>query len=247
MPEGPSIVILKEAVVSFKGKKILDAFGNTKKIDLKNLVGKTVVDFKSWGKHFLICFKDFTIRIHFLMFGSYAINERKDREPRLSLRFKNGELNFYTCSLKLITENLDDIYEWNADVMNEVWDPSKAKKKLKDNKDQLICDVLLNQAIFAGVGNIIKNEVLYRIKVHPASKVGNLPRKKINELVNEAVNYSFDFLKWKKEFILKKQWLVYNKKECAKCKSHIIREHMGKTNRRTFYCPHCQKIYEGKY
>src|SRR5689334_11657064 len=98
MPEGPSIVILKEAVQEFKGKKIIAVSGNSK-IDIKRLEGETIVDFKTWGKHFLICFKGFTVRIHLMMFGSYRINEAKDAVPRLSLQFKKGQLNFYTCSV----------------------------------------------------------------------------------------------------------------------------------------------------
>ena len=62
------------------------------------------------------------------------------------------------------------------------WNPSKAKKKLKEIPDTLVADALLDQNIFAGVGNIIKNEVLWRIKVHPKTKLGDLPTKKLNEL-----------------------------------------------------------------
>src|SRR5262245_10572582 len=105
MPEGPSIVILKEAAQPFKRKKIIEVSDNSK-IDLQQLKGKTVTDFRSWGKHFLICFKDFTIRIHFLLFGSYRINESRPVAPRLSFRFSNGELNFYACSVKIIEESL---------------------------------------------------------------------------------------------------------------------------------------------
>jgi len=36
---------------------------------------------RSWGKHFLIEFPDFTIRIHLLMFGRYCIDERKPDKP----------------------------------------------------------------------------------------------------------------------------------------------------------------------
>ena len=35
MPEGPFIVILKEAVQAFKGNNVVQAIGNTKTIDLK--------------------------------------------------------------------------------------------------------------------------------------------------------------------------------------------------------------------
>src|SRR3954464_1422785 len=130
MPEGPSIVILKEEVQPFKGKKIKSASGNTKIIDVNALKGKTVTDFKSWGKHFLICFKDFTIRIHFMLFGSYRINTQKDTPARLSLVFKNGELNFYACSVKIIDEPLNELYDWTEDIMSDSWDEAAAKKKL---------------------------------------------------------------------------------------------------------------------
>ncbi len=80
MPEGPSIVILKEAVQSFKGKKVIKVTGNTR-IEMPELTDQRVIDFKSWGKHFLICFRKFTIRIHFMLFGSYRINEERMRHP----------------------------------------------------------------------------------------------------------------------------------------------------------------------
>lgn len=81
MPEGPSIVILKEELAQFKRKKIIAAEGNSTQIDLNALKGKTIVDVQSWGKQLLICFKTFTIRIHLLMFGTYRINERKKLNP----------------------------------------------------------------------------------------------------------------------------------------------------------------------
>ncbi|HYF32036.1 MAG TPA: DNA-formamidopyrimidine glycosylase family protein [Chitinophagaceae bacterium] len=243
MPEGPSIVILKEAVQAFKGKKVIAASGNTK-IEKERMNGRKVIDFKSWGKHFLICFKGFTLRVHFMLFGSYRINEQKVTPARLSLQFAEGELNFYACSVKFIDEPLDEVYDWTADVMNDDWDPKKAKRKLKASPNMLACDALLDQNIFAGVGNIIKNEVLFRIYVHPGSKVGKMPAKQLNELLKEARNYSYDFLEWKKRYVLKKHWLAHTKKSCPRCKIPLIKKHMGKTNRRTFYCENCQVLYE---
>lgn len=242
MPEGPSIVILKELVEDFKGRKIIKVSGNTK-IDKERMVNQTIIDFKSWGKHFLICFKDFSVRIHFMLFGSYRINERRKGSPRLSLKFKKAELNFYTCSVQIIDEPLNDVYDWSADVMSDSWNPRKAKAKLKEHKDMMVCDALLDQQIFAGVGNIIKCEVLFRIRVHPKSIVGNLPPKQLNALVREARNYSFDFLKWKKEFVLRKHWLAYAKKTCPRDNVPLKKEYLGKTGRRTFFCEQCQVKY----
>lgn len=243
MPEGPSIVILKEEVQPFKGKKIIGVSGNSK-VDYQQLENKTIIDFKSWGKHFLVCCKGVTLRVHFMLFGSYRINEKKELTPRISLQFDSGEINFYTSSLKIFNEDPGEIYDWSADVMNDNWNASQARKKLKAIPDTVVVDALLDQNIFAGVGNIIKNEVLWRIKVHPKTTIGNLPPKKINELIKEARNYSFDFLKWKKAYVLKKHWCIHTKKICPRCNIPAHKEYVGKTNRRTFFCNNCQELYE---
>ncbi|MDF2432374.1 MAG: endonuclease [Mucilaginibacter sp.] len=243
MPEGPSIVILKEAVQQFKFEKVIAATGNSKKIDASLLEGLTITDFKSWGKHFLICFSNFAIRVHMMMFGSYKINEDSGKPARLHLKFKNGDLNFYNVSLLLINEPLDEVYDWSADVMNPLWDAKKVVKKMKEQPDLLACDALMNQQLFAGVGNIIKNEVLFRTRIHPLSLINRLPPKKIKELIAEAVNYSFDFLKWKKEFTLKKHWLAYHQKMCPRDKVPFLKANTGKGRRTSYYCPVCQVLY----
>jgi endonuclease-8 len=243
MPEGPSIVILRELVHSFTGKKILEASGNTK-VDITGLARQKVLAFKSWGKHFLICLPKLTVRIHFLLFGSYSIDEQTKPTPRLHLKFANGDLYFYTCSIKIFSEPADEVYDWSADVMNDEWDPRKARKKLKANPDALAADALLNQDIFAGVGNIIKNEVLFRIRVHPESKMGALPPRKLTELIKEARNYSFDFLQWKRAFELRKHWLAHTKKICPRDHIPFTKvQHLGKNRRRAFFCIVCQRLY----
>ncbi|HYG53538.1 MAG TPA: endonuclease [Flavobacteriales bacterium] len=251
MPEGPSIVILKEAAKQFAGKKVISASGNSKQIAFDKINGNKIIAFKSWGKHFLICFPTFTLRVHFLLFGSYRINEKKyarsdtntEIPPRLSLQFAKGELNFYACSIKEIDADLDTVYDWSVDVLSDSWNEKKAIESVKKNSNELVCDVLLNQEIFAGVGNIIKNEVLYRIKLHPLCKVRNLPLRFVRALVHEAVRYSYDFLKWKKEFTLRKHWLVHTKKICQRDNSPIQKIYAGKTKRRTFFCKTCQPMY----
>ena len=213
-------------------------------MDKQLLVGQKVISFRSWGKHFLICLPKLTVRIHFLLFGSYSINEQTKPNPRLHLKFAKGDLYFYTCSVRFLMEKPDDIYDWSADVMNDQWDPAKARKKLKAKPDMLVCDALLDQEIFAGVGNIIKNEVLFRIRVHPESTIGGLPPRKLTEMIREARNYSFDFLKWKKEYMLRKNWLAYSKSVCPRDHIPFIKvKHLGKTKRKTFFCEKCQRLY----
>jgi endonuclease-8 len=172
------------------------------------------------------------------------VDDKRDRPPRLGLTMEDGgELNFYACSVKEVDADLDALYDWSADVMADAWNPARARKKLRAAPDMLACDALLDQAIFSGVGNIIKNEVLFRIRVHPASTIGALPAPKLRALVEEARQYSFDFLGWKREYVLKKHWLAHAKKICPRCDIPFTKAHLGRTNRRSFFCERCQKRY----
>ncbi len=122
-------------------------------------------------------------------------------------------------------------------------DPKKARAKLKEEPSKLICDALLEQEIFAGVGNIIKNEVLYRVRVHPESMVNKLPSPKLNKIIEEARIYSFQFLDWKRDYELKKHWLAHTKKLCLRCNLPIIKKYTGVKDRRSFVCVKCQRLY----
>lgn len=242
MPEGPSLVILREAAAKFRGKTVRHAIGNSS-LDLTRMEGRRVVALRSWGKHFLIQFSGFSLRVHMLMFGSYRIDERKPSPPRVSLQFDNGELNIYASSMKYIDGPLEDSYDWRGDVLSPEWDPRLARRRLKLQPATLICDALLDQDIFAGVGNIIKNEVLFRTRVHPESAVGNLPPRVLGRIIADARDYSLAFLAWKKAFELRQHWQVHTKRTCPTCGGPLSKTYPGRTRRRTFFCPICQVHY----
>src|SRR6476469_4306028 len=149
MPEGPSLVILRERAEPLVGLKVLEASGNSKQ-DLARITGSRLRAVRTWGKHFLMDFGDFAVRIHMLMFGSYCIDERKEEKvPRLSLRLtRKHEFNFYSCSVKFIEAPLDEAYDWAADVMADEWDPKLARKRLKAMPDTICADALLEQDVF---------------------------------------------------------------------------------------------------
>jgi endonuclease-8 len=114
--------------------------------------------------------------------------------------------------------------------MSDKWDRDKAKSRLKLTPQTLVCDALLDQNVFAGVGNIIKNEVLFRIRLHPESTVGALPEEPLNQLVDEARNYSFDFLKWKKNYELKRTGLLIQKRSVPDVIWLLLRSTQEKQN-----------------
>ena len=243
MPEGPSILILKEKLLPFKGKKVIDANGYAKGFDADKLIGKTLLDIKTWGKHTLLCFPKFTVRVHMMLFGSYRINEHTTKNASLHMGFADGEINFYISGVKLVEEPLDEVYDWSADIMGEEWDADKTLVKLKTKPKLMICDALLDQNLFAGSGNIIKNEALFRAKLHPESLIGEIPDKKLLELINKTVEFSFDFLKWRSAGVLTKHLEAYEKDVCPRNHIPFIKKDTGKTKRHSYFCTKCQKLF----
>jgi len=254
MAEGPSIVLLKERAAVFLGREIDSVEGNTP-IEKERLLRQRIVGLRSFGKHFLVELGAFSLRVHLLMLGSYCINERKDKPIRLGLGVASGdEINFYSCSVKFVEEPLDEVYDWRVDVMADQWDPALARKKLRALPEVLVCDALLDQTVFAGVGNVIKNEILFRLRLHPLSIVGALPPRKLRELVAQARQYTFEFYEWKKADVdgtrpvwqgdtLRAHWKVHNQKTCPRCRIALIKAHLGTLDRRSFYCENCQVRY----
>ncbi|MCJ7932346.1 MAG: endonuclease [Chryseobacterium sp.] len=244
MPEGPSIILMKENLQQFAGQKVTEASGNAK-FEKEPFVGQTLLEIRTFGKQTYLVFEKAAIRIHLLMFGSYSIDEqtKPDKSLRLALVFSTHGMYFYTCSVKPVDLEYLSAIDWEADVMSDLWSPEKAEKKLKSNPEMMVCDALMDQDIFSGVGNIIKNEVLFRTGIQPESITGHLPAKKRKELIKEARNYSYDFLDWKRDFTLKKHWLVHTKKTCPICGQKLIKKQTGKGKRRSFYCEKDQKRY----
>ena len=245
MPEGPSIVIFTEAAAGFAGRRVLTVEGNSRQ-DIQRMRGRTLRAIRSWGKHILLDFGAFTTRIHLMLFGSTRIDARREGStPRLGLRFARGrELNFYACSVRFIEGDLEAAYDWRVDVMSPHWDAKRARATLRERPDMLAADALLDQSLFAGVGNIIKNEVLHRIRVHPASTLGAMPARKRAELVAQARAYSFDFLEWKKAFVLKQHYQVHTRATCPREGAPLrhVRQ-LGRAGRRAFWCDVCQAYY----
>lgn len=243
MPEGPTVVLMKEELQQFIGQKVISIEGDFV-FDTSHIKEGILRDIKTFGKQTYLIFDTVIFKIHLLMFGSYSLYKRKDIDTlRLGLTFKNAGMYFYTCSVKIVDESFLKKINWEADVMSDIWNPEKTEKILKTTPKMMICDALMNQDIFSGVGNIIKNEALFRVGIHPESLIGNLPSKKLKEIISEARNYSFDFKKWKKANVLSKHFQIYHQKNCPKCGAEVVKRDTGKSKRTSFFCENDQKTY----
>ncbi|MGB9598268.1 MAG: bifunctional DNA-formamidopyrimidine glycosylase/DNA-(apurinic or apyrimidinic site) lyase [Minisyncoccales bacterium] len=128
------------------------------------------------------------------------------------------------------------------------------EKRLLEKRKRPIKEVLMNQEVIAGIGNIYSDEILWRAKIHPLKKIEKLSKKELKEI----------FLKMKK--VLKKAILlkgesisdyrrpsgekgyfdqerkVYRreKEKCYSCSNLIKRIKLG--SRSSYFCPSCQKL-----
>ena len=243
MPEAPTIKILAEEARQFIGQVIESVDGSVKPEIRKKAQQKEVTDIRTYGKQLLIILPDFTISVHLMLFGSYRINDSKPGKLTLGLKFKGGELNFYASVVKLIGHPLDETFDWRTEVMNQKFDADLALTKLQAMPDTLICDALLDQKIFTGVGNKIKDEVLFAVRLHPLNRINDIPEKKLKDLIKESVRYSFQRLEWLHENVADTKLSIHYQAECPRDKVPVVKQKIGKTARTSYFCDKCQQTY----
>jgi endonuclease-8 len=242
MPEGPSILHLKHRLLPFKGKLVKHA-GGYGPMPTAWINGKKLLDIKTWGKHLLLVFSNGSLRVHLGLFGEVLVNERKKVNRSFYLEFTKGEINGYVVKATKLDKPLDEIYDWRTDILSPQFDKAWIKALLKKQAAKTIDDVLMDQAIFTGVGNKIRNEALYRAGIHPLSIAGKIPAAKITKLINEVVNYARIFYKQLESTGVNDFFQVYQQNYAADG-SEVTMKVLPKTKRKIYFSEHRQYLYE---
>jgi len=247
--EGPSIHLAAEQLRSFVGQRIHTVSGNSK-VGIERLRRKRVKDIFAWGKHLVLQFDRFAIRVHFLLWGTFAAavdgqsvtgDYRRSSPPRLTMTFRNGDLTIWSASIKFIESDCARAdYDFTVDVLSPMWSARKALARMRRFPDAQISDVLLDQSVFAGVGNIIKNEVLFRTGTSPFATVAELSPQARRAIVHDVRAFSVRFLELRRQFALRKHLEIYGRSVCPRCGGRVRRHVHGLRHRRSFYCPSCQ-------
>jgi formamidopyrimidine-DNA glycosylase len=117
---------------------------------------------------------------------------------------------------------------------------------------RVIKEILLDQSIIVGVGNIYASEALFRAKINPEKKGHEIDENKYQKLITniiEILNLAYkncgttfsnyvDGSGKKGENLKFLQVFQREHKPCFSCNSLILRIKQG--GRSTFYCPSCQ-------
>ena len=99
----------------------------------------------------------------------------------------------------------------------------------------------MDQHVFAGVGNKIRNEALYRAGIHPMSITGKIPAAKISKLITEVVKYAKLFYHELETTGKNTSFSVYQQ-EYATDGSEVTMK-VTKAKRKIFFSEHKQELY----
>ena len=190
----------------------------------------------------LFIFSKGTVRVHLGLFGDVLVNERKKVNRSFYLEFATGEINGYVVRAEMLTASPAKVYDWRTDILSKDFDPVYVKSLIKDQGSKTIDDVLIDQKIFSGVGNIIRNEALYRAGIHPLSVTSKIPATKITRLVKEAAKYAQLFYH-KLEANEKHTFAVYQQEYAADGSAVTMMISPG-SKRKIFFSEHKQKLYQ---
>ncbi|HEY4504358.1 MAG TPA: bifunctional DNA-formamidopyrimidine glycosylase/DNA-(apurinic or apyrimidinic site) lyase [Candidatus Paceibacterota bacterium] len=183
----------------------------------KLVVGKRIRATRRRAKHILIDLSGGkTLVIHMMMtghllYGKYAQTGPKVRlwEPDLKVGPLRDQYNRFIhavftlsngrhiafCDMRKFgkiaihdTNNLHVIKEL-ADLGPELWELKTVEfvKIMRTKKTGKIKQILLNQKVLAGVGNIYSDEGLWAAAIHPCSKPGKIPVPKLTKLFKALV------------------------------------------------------------
>ncbi|XP_034243465.1 endonuclease 8-like 3 [Thrips palmi] len=259
MVEGPGCKVKGEVMTKkIKGKTIVNVHpGKPEKVCKENssrfqqFCGHKVSEVRTLGKELFIFFAQISlcIRIHFLMDGSVRYGNNRDKnlqasEPTLTIIFPDEKLTVYKSSVDIrcaeeSKEHCDSLAD--LDINYPLFNFTRAQQRIEQQQSELICDVIMDQTVLPGVGNIIKNEGLFKSGINPTVCVSDLSPKLITCLLHRLRDFSHVFyLCRKNNKPLKNHLCIYEKSKCSQCDNQVTICKPGNLKRLTFFCRVCQ-------
>ncbi|XP_018593855.2 endonuclease 8-like 3 isoform X2 [Scleropages formosus] len=254
MVEGPGCALNGEKIVGRvrTGQEVLQVTGHATRNEGSSfsiLTGSRYVGTETLGKELFIYFGPRALRVHFGMNGSMRINpaDQMDGSGKLAaleIRLTNDVICFFDAAVEI---RLRDDCEQKVrnmqtlDICSPKFSFSRAEEAVKKEGARMLCDVLMDQAVLPGVGNIIKNEALFNSGLHPALKVSQLTDGQISHLVKMTRDFTLLFYKCRKSGApLYKHFKVYKQPNCGRCSGKITVCRLGENGRMTYFCSNCQ-------
>lgn len=258
MSEGPLVhTVARELRRALKGKRVSVRFGpRSLKAFERPYRGILVRDVEAYGKQFRITFQDDSVLlVHLMMWGWWRIYpkgstwERPRERARAVLTTPTHEAVAFSAPVVRIFKKQDLSRDptWGdlgPDPLRRDFSVAEYTRRLELQGRREIGDVLLDQKVISGVGNVLKIEVLFGAGIHPRRRVSNLTAGEKDRLLSWIVKL---MNKWMRERGNEDKWMrIYRKgkEPCPKCGGKVV--HFRQGGRITYACPKCQPLRKSR-
>jgi len=269
MPELPEVQFvaqsLSQLVLNQKIKEVKVFYPkiiNNSDTFVKTLINQKINQIKTYGKYLVFYLDQCVMVVHLRMEGRFAVFNTPQtaytKHDHLVICLANGTELVYRDSRKFGRLWLMDFNYLTQDpftrLAKEPWkinvnDFHQRIAKLNKN----IKDVLLDQSIIAGIGNIYASEILYEAGIHPSKPARLLSLTDCENIIHysrhilkEAVKAGGSTVDSFESIVgvsgnYQSQLKVYMKQNtpCPKCGNLIVKYQLS--GRGTYYCLGCQK------
>ena len=270
MPELPEVETVRLSLIKLIQNKtienieILDKrMGANSPLDLSLLKNQTIINIYRLGKYLFFLFNDYVLISHLRMEGKYYFyyeNETISSHARVIFYFSDKTKLVYDDVRRFGTMELynkNDVKN-SPTVLNlgkEPWAHTfDSFSKLVSSSSSLIKNILLDQHIISGIGNIYADEILFKSKISPYRKGNSLSKEEIDSLLissriilEEAIKEGGSTIKSYHpsrdiDGRFQQKLSVYNKagENCPSCNTKILKSFIG--GRGSSYCPKCQNV-----
>jgi endonuclease-8 len=280
MPEGDTIFRTARALGRALIGKPVTAFRSTYPLltrfdDDTPLAGQIVDMVESRGKWLLIHFSGGgTLATHLLMNGSWHIYRPGEpwQQPRANMRIVIENSVYIAVGFSVPVAHMHTAQSLARDtkipgpaidILSADFDAEAAAQRLLAHRNEEIGDVLLQQRVMAGVGNVFKSEICFVTGLNPFRTVATLTARQVAEAIAAAqklvaanvledsgdtiVTYGGRKRRTTHESDPSASLYVYGRhgEPCRRCGEMIRRRIQGTDARVTFWCPRCQPMPDG--
>lgn len=255
MPEGDSIAKAAERIRPLLvGSEIVSVYGTSPQLrsNASRLSGRRVTGVRTFGKHLVIDFDlGFSIRVHLGMPGRWRVMTA-DRPSPGNARLVLSTATHHVCCFAAPDVEVDRtpaierrLERLGPDVLSTDFHPSLLIERARTRPARPIAEVLLDQQVVAGLGNVYKSELLFLAGVHPLTTVEEVSDEELLEIATRAkqllsVNLRAGARSTTGDRARGREMWVYDRpgRPCRRCASEVHTARIA--DRVTFWCPTCQ-------
>src|SRR5438132_5813899 len=264
MPEGDTIFRTAQTLHRVLAGRLVVRFDSTfpalTRVDVdRPIAGRTIDSVVSRGKHLLMTFSgDVILHTHMRMNGAWHLYRPGGqwRRPARDMRILVATADAIAVGFNVpVAEFLSardvlrhrDLAALGPDLLDAGFDAGEARLRLRASPDTAAGDALLNQRAIAGIGNVLKSEVLFAAGIDPFTRVGQLSDADLDHIVAVArqlmaMSVRAAGRQTTKSLNPNARLWVYGRGglPCRKCGMRVQAKKTGIDARLTYWCPRCQ-------